>query len=183
MKFDSFIVEPLGQPFFQCRHRLGQCAGPVVPKHYHAVIKRPSHEAEAFLVADLDMALTFDPHGNGREHFLDANLFRRRLDLVGRSGLLQVPDELIVGIIYLGQIALDDNLDTDFFQMGKQFLSAWVASDVDAPGPVRSQGHWSPHGIGQELGEVIDGGRLLDLEHGKEVAMRRNEGQAEIMRG
>ena len=40
-----------------------------------------------------------------------------------------------------------------------------------------------PHGIGKELGEVVDGGRLLDLEHGQEVAMRRNENHAEVVRG
>src|SRR5262249_17821353 len=44
------------------------------------------------------------------------------LDLVGRSGLLLVPDELIVGIIDLGKFVLDDDLDTNFFQLGKQFL-------------------------------------------------------------
>jgi hypothetical protein len=111
---DPFPLEPIRQSLLQRRHRLGQCPCLVILKYHAAVVDCPHQEAEALLVADLNVAIILDPQGDSRKYLLDAKLFWVRLDLVGLPHVLH---EVIVGIINLEKFVLDDDLDANFFQM------------------------------------------------------------------
>lgn len=139
LDFDSLLLEPLSRAVFQSSHRLGQRFGPVVLKDLTAVVQRPCDKAKAFLVANLNVSVSY-PLGDGGELVFNRLPFGGRLDLAGGSGLLLVTHELIVGVIDLGQLALDDDLDSDFFQVRDQFLPACITPDMDAMRPTRTPG-------------------------------------------
>jgi hypothetical protein len=58
-----------------------------------------------------------------------------------------------------------------------------MASQVNSPGPVRAFDKWSPHGVGQERGEVIDRGLFLYLGFGQNEAIGLGEDHAQVVRG
>jgi hypothetical protein len=66
----------------------GQPVGPIVLEHQPAAAQHPGDEAERLLVADLDVPVTPDPSGDGREQLLDVLLLGGRpyhADQVGVS--------------------------------------------------------------------------------------------------
>jgi hypothetical protein len=116
---DPFSLEILGQPLLQRPHRLGQRVRLVVLEDQTAVVQRPHHETEHFLVADLDVAVASDPLGDGGEQLLDARLLPGRLDHADPVGFSQLPQVGLVGFLHLGQFLLHGNVDAEFRQVGE----------------------------------------------------------------
>src|SRR4051794_11289953 len=85
LNLDPLLLEPLAQALFKSRQRLRECPWPVVLEGQPAVVERPGHEAEALLVADLDVPVPH-PLGHGREQLLDAGLLGGRLHHAGAAG-------------------------------------------------------------------------------------------------
>lgn len=71
----SLLLEPSCQPRLQRRHRLGERLGQAVLKVDSSVPDRPGYEAEALLIADLDVAVASDVPGDRRKQSFDARLF------------------------------------------------------------------------------------------------------------
>jgi len=46
---------------------------------------------------------------------------------------------------------------------------------------VRIQGHWTAHGLGQQLGKVIHGWSPFDFKVGKQVTMRLGENHSQVV--
>src|ERR1700722_11473212 len=70
---------------------------------------------------------------------------------------------------------LGQDLDADLLQVRQEFSPFRLGSKVKAPWPVREVNQWTPHGLSEQTGQVIDGGRFLDGVLGKDVFVEMAE--------
>ena len=138
-----------------------------------AVVQRPGDEAEELLVADLDVAVSSTHLAMAGNSVLDLRLLGGRLDHPGPACLPQLPEVLVVGLLDLGESLLDGDLDPDpdLSQVREEFPPLLVPPQADELGPVGVPVQRSPHGVGQERGEVVDRGPAVDRQVGQERAV------------
>ena len=91
----------------------------VVFKDHSAVVECPNHEPEHLLVADLDMATSPHPSGDGGEQFLDGSLLVSRLHQRPRRSFTQLPQEVLVRILDLRKHPMNLDLDVEFLKVRK----------------------------------------------------------------
>jgi hypothetical protein len=80
------------------------------------------------------------------------------------------------------QVAVHDGLDAHLLQVGEQFRAARVLADPDALRPVPCPGQGPAHGVGQEGGQVVDVGGVLDLPLGEDGPFTLDHDQAQVVR-
>jgi hypothetical protein len=54
------------------------------------------------------------------------------------------------------------DLDANLLQVRHEFRPFWPLSNVDGAGPMGEFDQRTPHGLGEQSGEVVDGRRFLD---------------------
>src|SRR5207245_10895097 len=113
------LLEPLPRPLLHSGHRLGQRVRLVVLDNQSAVVQRPDHEAEALLVANLDMPVP-DPLGDGGERLGNIATAWRKHDYWARTCLAHLPEKVLIDFLYLGQSIVNRGCDAKFVQVPKQ---------------------------------------------------------------
>ena len=115
----------------------------------------PGDEAEPLLVADLGVAVTLHPLGDGGERLCHVGRPGLREHQRGRPRPPHLTKEVQVYLLHGGQVVLNRNFDTKFLQMRKHILPARVATEDNLLWAVGLSRRRSAHGSGQQIGQVV----------------------------
>jgi hypothetical protein len=66
---------------------------------------------------------------------------------------------------------LGHGLDADLLQVRQQLGLLWPGTQVKDARPVREVSQWTPHGLSEQVGSGVDGGRLLAHALGQDFIM------------